>query len=103
MNNEFASSLSAVFIEKQPSFDCRKDILTAMSSGALSFSWSAAKGSLIMNCESQKLAVELIWQHMDDSFTVAGRELDLELLEIHAIDTDITYDLDRWMMNVEFV
>lgn len=51
-----------------------------------------------MKCETQQIATSLIWKHMDDSFAVAGRELGLELLEIHAMDTGVTYDLGRELM-----
>lgn len=98
-NNEFASSLSALFIERQPSLNCRRELILAMNLGVLSFAWNPSKGSLVMNCETQQIATSLIWKHMDDSFAVAGRELGLELLEIHAMDTGITYDLCRALMN----
>jgi hypothetical protein len=100
-NNEFASSLAALFIEKQPSPECKKDLLGAMCSGALSFTWNGPKGSLVMNCETNQLATSLIWAHMDDSFAAAGRALRLELLEIHAMDTGVTYDLCHRMMNTK--
>src|SRR6476646_2073736 len=97
-NNEFASSLSALFIENQPKPNCRRELLLAMNFGVLFFAWNPSKESLVMNCETQKIATSLIWKHMDDSWAVAGRELGLELLEIHAIDTGVTYDLGHELM-----
>ncbi|MBD2095917.1 hypothetical protein H6F90_12240 [Trichocoleus sp. FACHB-591] len=72
-----------------------------MNLGLLSFAWNASKGSLGINCETQHIAVDLIWRYIDNSFAAAGRERDLELLEIHAIDTGVTYNLGRRMMNTK--
>jgi len=98
LTQDFSATLAAQFVESQPSHDCNKDLLSAMCSGALSFNWNASKGSLVMNCATKKMAIALIWGHMDSSWAVAGRELGLELLEIHAIDTGVTYDLGRELM-----
>ena len=50
-------------------------------------------------CFWLRSAIALIWAHMANSWVAAGRELGLELLEIHAIDTGVTYDLGRELMN----